>query len=244
MGRNKEKIIKKLLNYPYKEVEFTKNPKADDLLLNLKEYPHAFVLACIMDRGIKAERAWIIPYKISKEIGDFNFLKLSSLDLKWFEKIFEEKKLHRYKKKMAGYFHKAIQRIKKEYNGDASKIWENNPTSCVVVNRFLEFDGVGRKIATMATNILARDFKIKMKDRYCIDVSPDVQVKKVFKRLGFISKESDDELMYCTRGLNPKYPGIFDLPIWEIGRKWCYPKNPDCENCYLNRYCPNNKINL
>ncbi len=234
----KEKIIEKLLNYPYKEVEFTKNPEADKLLNNLKEYPHAFVLACIMDRGIKAEKAWIIPYKISKEIGGFKFSKISNLDLKWFKKIFEEKKLHRYKKKMAGYFHEAIQRIKKEYNGDASNIWKNNPTSCVVVNRFLEFEGVGRKIATMAANILARDFKIKMKDRHCIDVSPDVQVKKVFKRLGLISKESDDELMYCTRELNPKYPGIFDLPVWEIGRKWCHFKNPDCENCYLNKYCP------
>ena len=31
-------------------MEFTKNPEADNLLNNLKEFPHAFVLACVMDR--------------------------------------------------------------------------------------------------------------------------------------------------------------------------------------------------
>ena len=44
-----------LLAQPYRKIEFTGNSKADDLLNDLKNYPHAFVLACIMDRQIKAE---------------------------------------------------------------------------------------------------------------------------------------------------------------------------------------------
>lgn len=92
----------------------------------------------------------------------------------------------------------------------------------------------------MAANILAREFKIPMQDRICIDISPDVQVKRVFTRLGFISKGSNnDELIYCARELNPEYPGIFDLSSWEIGRNWCRPKDPDCNNCYLENFCPN-----
>ncbi len=91
----------------------------------------------------------------------------------------------------------------------------------------------------MTVNILVRDFKIKMKDNHCIDVSPDRQVKRLFERTGFIPKNaSDDELMYCTRELNQEYPGIFDLPTWEIGRNWCHPKNPECDKCYLSKYCP------
>ena len=58
-------------------------------------------------------------------------------------------------------------------------------------------------------------------------------------RLGFISKNaSNDELVYYARELNPEYPGVFDLSVWQIGRNWCHPKKPDCGNCYLNKYCP------
>ena len=109
------------------------------------------------------------------------------------------------------------------------------------MRRFLEFKGIGIKIATMAANILARDFKIPMKDYINIDISPDVHLKRVFGRLGFISKDaSNDELIYCARELNPMYPGIFDLPCWEIGRYWCRPNKLTCEKCYLSRYCNKN----
>ena len=39
---------------------------ANKLLNDLDRYPHAYVLAGLMDRQIKAERAWIIPYEIKK----------------------------------------------------------------------------------------------------------------------------------------------------------------------------------
>ncbi len=93
----------------------------------------------------------------------------------------------------------------------------------------------------MATNILARDFKIPMQDKICIDISPDVHVRRVFKRLGFISDTRNiDELVYCAKELYPEYPGIFDLSAWEIGRNWCRPENPNCNICYLDKYCPKN----
>ena len=88
MNSSHEKIVEilikrgnELLKQPYKKIEFTKNPEADNLLNNLKEFPHAFVLACVMDRQIPAERAWLIPYKISKVIGGFEFSKLLNLHL-------------------------------------------------------------------------------------------------------------------------------------------------------------------
>jgi len=243
---NKDEIVKiliqkgkELFNRPYKKIQFTKNSEADDLLNNLKEYPHAFVLACLMDRQIKAEKAWLIPYEISKEIGGFEFSKLLRLNLSQIERIFQIKNLHRFNDIMANFFYLAIQKIHNDYYDNVSSLWNNKPRSATVVRKFSEFKGAGIKIATMAANILAREFKIPMKDYICIDISPDVHVKRVFKRLGFILKNaSNEELIYCARELNPEYPGIFDLSTWEIGRNWCHPKNPDCKNCYLNEYCP------
>ena len=134
-------------------------------------------------------------------------------------------------------FYLAIQKIHSDFRDDASNIWRDNPGSATLVRRFLEFKGIGIKIATMAANILARDFKISMKDYINIDISPDVHVKRVFNRLGFISEDaSNDKIIYCARELNPKYPGIFDLPCWEIGRNWCRPNKPICDKCCLNDY--------
>ncbi len=230
-----------LLSKPYERVEFTHNSKADDLLNDLDHHPHAFVLACIMDRQVKAERAWLIPYEISLELGNFNLFFLLELSLEDLTEIFVRKHLRRFNQDMANYFYLAIHRIIDQYKGDASKIWQNSPRSASVVRRFLEFDGVGIKIATMATNILVRDFKIPFMDKLCIDISPDVQVMRVFKRLGLIDNNaSTDELIYRARELNPEYPGIFDVTAWEIGRNWCRPRfnQLNCEGCYLNQNCP------
>lgn len=38
-----------LFNAPKQLIQFTKEPNADKLLNDLVNYPHAFVLACVMD---------------------------------------------------------------------------------------------------------------------------------------------------------------------------------------------------
>lgn len=230
-----------LLAQPYQKIEFTRNVVADELLNNLQSSPHAFVLACVMDRQIKAERAWMIPYQVSQELSSFTMETLLKNSLDDFTEIFTRRSFHRFNTDMAKYFYLGIKRIHEQYHDDASNIWKNNPASASVVRRFLQIDGVGIKIATMAANILARDFKISLKERLCIDISPDIQVIRVFKRLGLIADNSSaDELLYRARELNPEYPGIFDLSSWEIGRNWCRP-NPDkvkYRDCYLDNYCP------
>jgi endonuclease III len=230
-----------LFDLPYEKIRFTGNDGADNLLNNFNEFSHAYVFACVMDRQIKAERAWLIPYLVSLEIGDFDFNTLLKLNINTIKNIFKNKKLHRFNDIMSENFYSAIQLIHTKYKNKASNIWNDNPKSSTVIRRFLEFKGVGMKISTMAANILVRDYKIPMQDRCYIDISPDVQVKRVFSRLGLISKEaSNEDLIYCGRELHKEYPGIFDFSAWEIGRVWCRPKNPNCKNCYLSQYCPKN----
>jgi len=227
------------LRRPYEKVKYAEIPKADDLLHNLEGYPHAFVLASLMDRRIDASRAWSIPYELLMELGDFSLPTLLTPKLDSYKTIFNRRKLHRYNDLMAEIFYTAVHKIHNDFQDNASLIWSSNPTSSSIVRTFLTFKGCGFKIATMATNILARDFKIPMKDFSCIDVSPDFQVMKVFTRTGLIRQNArKEELMYVTRELNPAYPGVFDLPAWEIGSEFCKTKNPECSNCYLNRYCP------
>ena len=95
--KGKERIIERLIEWWENEVEkpeiieFSKNKEADKLLNDIENYSHAFVLGAIMDRQIGAERAWKIPYEISKEIGSFEFDKLKILTEGEIKKIFEKK---------------------------------------------------------------------------------------------------------------------------------------------------------
>jgi endonuclease III len=217
------------------------NDKAADCLLNdLEKNPQAFVLACLMDRRVDARRAWLIPYEISKELGDFSLATLLEPSLNRYKSIFNKKSLHRYNDDMAEIFYLAIEKIHKDFQDNASKIWAGSPKSGSVVRQFLSFKGGGVKIATMATNILAREFKISMKDLSCIDVSPDFQVMKVFTRTGLARQNArKEELMYVAREFYPDYPGVLDWPAWQIGSKFCRTKEePECSKCYLNEYCP------
>jgi endonuclease III len=232
-----------LFNAPQQSIEFTKNPKADALLNDLTNNPHAFVLGCVMDRQIKAEKAWLIPFRISEKLGDFSLRTLSSQSRADIYKLMSQPEpLHRFVETMSAAFELAVQRINTIYAGDASRIWIGNLPSAEVVYRFLEFDGVGPKIASMATNILAREFKIQFADYFSIDISADVHVRRVFSRLGLCGEKANvEQVIYKARSLHPEFPGMMDLPCWEIGRNWCKPRNPECHGCYMQDLCRTKK---
>ena len=221
-------------------VAFSGDPAADALLNDLEHHPHAFVLACVMDRQIKAERAWLIPYLFSQKLGRFDFGELQSLSLADVRKLMTKPvPLHRFPERMTENFYNAIRVIADQYHGDASNIWRDRPPSAEVVFRFLQFRGVGPKIATMATNILARDFKVPFSDYYSVDISADVHVRRVFWRLGLIGQNvTTEELIYRARALHPPFPGLMDFPAWEIGRTWCRLNAPLCDRCYMQDICP------
>ena len=219
--------------------------EAKNLVHDLKHYPHAFVIGCIVDRQIKADRAWVLPYRLSQRIGSpgeprFDFCTLLELSE---DKILEHMKgppsLHWLTQNMSRYIHAALRHIADKYEGRAENIWSGCPSSAGLVYRFLEFKGIGPKIATMAANTLVRDFKIAVSDYFSIDISPDRHVRRVFQRLDLIPKRaSNEQIIYRARELNPKFPGLLDLPAFEIGRNWCRPKKPHCTECFMEDVCP------
>ena len=222
-------------------VSFTSDKEANELINDIKKRPHAYVLACIMDRQVKAETTWLIPHKFRQRMNqDFSMDLLANLTKEEVKKIMLfPTPLHRFSNKMGEFFYLGIQHIKTQYSNDASKIWSDKPSSSELVRRFLEFDGVGPKIATMAANILVRFFGIVLSNYSSIDISADVHVQRVFARLGLCSTNpSIDEVIYKARDLNPDFPGLLDISCWHIGRNWCRPRDPKCLECFMNGLCP------
>jgi len=232
-----DRLIKKseeLWAMPFEPVKFTKDPNANTFLNAIDKYPHGFVLGCLMDRQITAEVAWLMPYKVSQHVGGFGFDRFRNVS------ILDLQNLIRHRaQNMPQYFHEAIQLIDNVYDGDASHIWKGSPSSATIVKRFLEFPGAGPKIASMGANILVRDFKIPVQDKYSIDISVDRHIRRVFERLGLVRDQaSNEEIIYTARELNPIYPGIFDIATWDIGKLWCKANKPNCTACHMFDCCP------
>jgi endonuclease-3 len=118
-----------------------------------------------MDRQVKTELAWLIPYRISEKLRNFEFQTLAALSLLEVENLMEvPSPLHRFPSEMSKNLYFAIQTISENYGGVASNIWSDKPSGAEVVYRFLQFRGIGQKIGTMAANILARNFKVEFSD--------------------------------------------------------------------------------
>lgn len=225
-------------NEPLQAVSYTGQAAADELLNDLDNYPHAFVFACLLDIQSKSKEVWLTPYRLRERLGFFDFAQLVQVSEAALSTAMSNPSfLHRWPNKMAQRLFLAIRRIETVYDGDASRIWMGNPPSAALVRRFLEFEGMGLKIATMAANILVRDFRIPVSDSYSIDISVDVHVRRVFSRLGFISQDTPELIIYTARERYPEYPGIFDLALWELGQSICRPI-PKCSACYLADLCP------
>lgn len=224
---------------PQTAIQFALFKPADELLNDIENKPHAYVLACLMQRQFEAKKAWVIPYKIQLAIGSFDIPSLLATGQQRIIKIFERDRLHRFNHRMGVVFYRGVERIQAVYDGNAADIWLNSPASSTVVQHFRAFHGAGEKIATMAANILVREFKIPMADYAAIDISADIHTCRVFGRLGFTSPNpTNKEVIMTAKQLNPSYPGVFDLSAWEIGNQWCRPSHPICEKCYLNDCCP------
>ena len=228
-----------LLQLPREPVRFTGNPDADRLLNQIERYPHAFLFGCLVDRQVAAERAWLLPYELAQRNRTFEIEALRTLtEQDWLRLLSDPSPLHRFPPTMATVLFRATHRLAERYQSDASLIWAGTPASATLVRRFLEFHGAGPKIATMAANILVRHFHVPLSDYFYIDISADVQVRRVMERLGFVEPgASVDVVIYAAREANPNFPGVFDVVLWELGRTLCRPRQPDCGQCRFQAGC-------
>ncbi|WP_423925351.1 iron-sulfur cluster loop [Candidatus Palauibacter sp.] len=218
------------------------------LVNDLERYPHAFVLACIVDRQTKSDIAWSLPHAIREAASGFEFDKLLGLQTRVWVSVLRPSG-HRLAAEMERLLPAAIRHIGDRYGGDASRIWATGSSGAAVARRFLAFDGVGPKISNMAVNILIRDFGIHL-TRPMPDIAVDTHVLRVFERLGLLGRLDHSQLRSTqgkqqlrlqlrARELNPEWPGELDWPAWLVGKTWCHAgRAPECHECHMRSLCP------
>lgn len=239
MNIEKQKVAEALIDlgekYGKSEKYFTINEEADKLIWNNHL---AYLFAVIFDQSMPAEKVWEIPYLLKQRLGFLDCDKIAYMSDEELIEIFNQKpKLHRFPKKMAINIKKACLLLIEKYDGKTENIWNDKPRSDDLHRRFEEFNLIGQKKASMATNILVRDYGIEVKDKRGIDISYDIHVRKVLLRTGLAEEDDMDLMIKTARMLNPEYPGALDNPCWIIGRRYCHPTKPLCDKCPISNIC-------
>jgi uncharacterized HhH-GPD family protein len=136
-----------------KLVPFTEDEEANRLV---HEDPFAFLLAVISDMGIRAERAWALPYELRKRLGYLTPRELAANPDAVSAAFREEPMLHRFVNMVAAWIVEAAQIVGDRYQGDAGAIWSDKPTAAQLRGRLEALPGIGQKKAAMAVEILER----------------------------------------------------------------------------------------
>jgi uncharacterized HhH-GPD family protein len=214
---------------------FTDVPGADALV---KSSPEAFLLAVLFTQGVPAERAWAGPYLLGERLGHLDLVRLAGERDAVDEAVCRRPALHRFKHTLAGWISDAASRLLECYAGDASAIWGDAPTAIELTQRLCAFHGIGRKKGAMAVEILRGHFGVEVRGLECGTVAYDVQVRRVFLRSGLVDRDTPADIERAAADACPASPGSLDLATWLVGRQWCHPADPRCEECRLGAVCP------
>ncbi|PKQ16131.1 MAG: hypothetical protein CVT67_05900 [Actinobacteria bacterium HGW-Actinobacteria-7] len=213
---------------------FTGDQDADAVLEN----PNAFLIGVLFTQGIAAERAWAGPHLLAQRLGTLDLGYLAAHPEAVRHAVQTPPMLHRFKETLPQWIIAAAVRLIENYDSDASAIWPAGDRVVDVIARLGEFQGIGRKKAVMAVEILTRHFGVELAGRECSQVAYDVQVRRVFLRSGLVDEDSSVAIEAAASAAYPSSPGTLDLPAWLIGRQSCRPRKPLCDSCRLGAVCP------
>jgi endonuclease-3 len=60
---------------------------------------------------------------------------------------------------------------------------------------------------------------------------------RVFLRAGLAEQDEPAHMIAVARETHANRPGALDFPAWLIGRQWCRPREPLCDECALAAVC-------
>jgi endonuclease-3 len=101
------------------------------------------------------------------------------------------------------------------------------------LEELLELPGVGRKTANL---VLTVGFG---KPGICVDT----HVHRISNRFGYVKTKNPEETEFALREkLPPKWWIVYNDFLVTLGQNICFPRNPDCDVCPLNKLCE--KVNI
>lgn len=208
-------------------------PWLDENTLSMRN-ANKFLLGSILDYQIKADLAWNNARRLSEEILG-NPPKLwhkivNSYSRKQWASKWRPFSLHRFP-----VAHDRVWRIGAEivdqYDGDARKIWQRNPPSAILSE--LTNMRCGEEISRMIVGCLITSGHVKGTG----DVKVDIHVKRVLGSIVDKKNLFSQEARDLARKIYSANPWQIDLPLYDIGRRYCTKSWLYCDDCPVSAEC-------
>jgi endonuclease III len=201
--------------------------------------PYAFAIAACLDRGIKAEIIWTIPYYIKSDLGHLDPCLIYKMSVDELAAVFARlPQRPRYVNDAPRTIRDLTRIVIEECDGDASNLWKDK-RAMEVVRAFKSIHGVGLGIANLTVLLIEKNFRVRFSDldHSRMDIKPDVHTVRVLYRLGISDESTTDSAIVAARRLNPEFPGGVDGALWVIGRRFCLSSDPNCRECPMEKKC-------
>lgn len=195
------------------------------------------MIALCGNRMIAYERAWALPQTMMLRSGFDDPLDMCvRLSAEELESVIRQPPCgHRLPGRIAVAMRGTAGNIESEYDGDARNLYHGQDVA-TVLRRLESLPGYGRKLARLALRIILLDWDGDVAgDRAALDVTPDLHVCRVLRRLGLIERADPKLAIEAARRLSPSSPYLVD-GAFALGTTVCGAR-PRCGECPLRTHC-------
>ena len=96
------------------------------------------------------------------------------------------------------------------------------------IDELTSLQGVGRKTANVIRGNIFNEPSVVV----------DTHVKRISQRLGLAKSDDPEKIEYELMKVLPKEHWIlYNIQIITFGREICFARNPQCDKCFLTKYC-------
>ena len=199
---------------------FTDNEMANEFLIS---DDWAFLAGVIGDYQMPAERAWAVPYNLSRRLGGWGVELVAEDQDRVLEAFLGPPALHRFPTQSARWLVAGAQRVIDQYGGEAGAVWNDQPTARELQARLNEFVGVSQKKAAMAVEILNGQFGVEIRELSGSDIAYDVHVRRVMLRTGLAERDEVNHMVGAARIANPNDPALSTFRCGRSGGRGATP---------------------
>jgi DNA-3-methyladenine glycosylase I len=193
---------------------------------------------CVFVSGFRSEYVRQRFDTLRKAFSNYNISEVSKFSEEKIKELMKNPNMIRNEKKIRACINNAKEMLKivKQFGSFANYIKSFGDNKLELKKNLV-------KRFAFISRITVSDY---LKDIGIDSIKPDVHVRRIFHRLGFIATENDSEetLEEVDRVANKiskvtkEKLGVIDLVFWKYGEaKICKKSNPLCNECKLTKFC-------
>jgi len=141
------------------QLQIAQDPDADRVL---SESPFALLVGMMLDQQFPMERAFAGPAKILERFGSIDPAAIASADPDEFKALCSTPPaIHRFPGSMAERVQTLARQVVEEYDGDASRLWDEAGTGKELMKRLTSLPGFGKQKAQIFVALLGKQLGVR-----------------------------------------------------------------------------------